>query len=272
MLRGSMSPLSVAVASCAAIAAACWMLSIVTREHAWVDRVWSLAPIAYVAWFFASADRFDARLLLMTLLVGAWGARLTYNFARKGGYRLGADDYRLEAMRARMSPRAFAIFNAVFIAGFQNALLLILSLSAWVVHARPASPLGPLDYACAIAFVGFLVGETIADEQQWRFQCEKKAKRERGEPIEQDFVATGLFRYSRHPNYFCEQGMWWTLWGFTLAAGAPWLSVALVGPVLLTLVIHGSTGMSEALARAKYPAYTAYCRRTSRWIPLPPRA
>ena len=269
-----MSPLFVALAGCGVVAAVCWILSVVTREYSWVDRLWSIVPIGYVAWFAFAAAAVrgpDSRLVLMTILVGLWGARLTFNFARKGGYRPGGEDYRWAELRRRMSPLSYQLFNFGFIAGYQNLLLLLISLPAWMAMRQPARPLGALDVALAAIFVALLVGETIADEQQWRFQEDKRRRRERGEPIGQEFLTTGLFRYSRHPNFFCEQGMWWVVYLFSIAAGAPPLNAAIVGPVLLTLLFHGSTKFTEELTLRKYPAYAEYQNTTSRLIPMPPR-
>ena len=80
----------------------------------------------------APASVLDPRLLLMTALVALWGGRLTFNFARKGGYRKGGEDYRWAVVRRRMPTRAFAVFNVLFIAGYQNLLLLLISLPACV--------------------------------------------------------------------------------------------------------------------------------------------
>jgi len=81
----------------AGIAAAfCWITSLITHETSWIDRLWSIVPVVYV-WIFAGAaltSGVDAtRLIVMAVLVTAWGARLTFNFARKGGYT-GMEDYR----------------------------------------------------------------------------------------------------------------------------------------------------------------------------------
>jgi len=262
-----MSPLAVAVVACAALAALCWLLSLLTREYSWVDRVWSLAPVFYVTWFAAQTGFADPRLVLMTMLAAAWGARLTFNFARKGGYARGGEDYRWSVLRGMMSPALFQAFNLLFIAAYQNALLLLISLPAWVALREPSAPLGVLDLAAAAAFVLLLVGETVADQQQWVFQ---EAKR-RGASGPR-FVTTGLFRYSRHPNFFCEQGQWWCFYLFSVAAGAGWLNLSLVGPVLLTLLFLGSTRFTESISVARYPAYREYQRRTSRLIPWLPRS
>lgn len=263
-----MSPLHAAVVACAGLAALCWLLSLLTREYSWVDRVWSLAPIGYVAWFAAQTDPADPRLMLMAGLVALWGVRLTFNFARKGGYRRGGEDYRWSVLRGMMPPPLFQAFNLVFIAAYQNALLLLISLPAWAALREPPTPLGALDGAATAAFLLLLVGETVADQQQWAFQL---AKRRRG-GAGPGFVTTGLFRWSRHPNFFCEQGMWWCFYLFSVAAGADWINPTIVGPVLLTLLFLGSTTFTESISAARYPAYRDYQRRTSRLIPWWPAA
>lgn len=248
-----------------------WLLSIVTGECSWVDRAWSLLPPVYVATFAYHADFGDARLNLMTALTFAWGGRLTFNFWRKGGYAKGGEDYRWEALRRRIPRPLFQVFNLVFTAGYQNLLLLLITLPAWQALRHRGSPLSVLDFAATAAFLAFLVGETAADEQQWRFHGAKKRASERGEPMERPFLDAGLFAYCRHPNFFCEQGQWWSLYLFSVAAGAPPLNVTAVGAALLTLLFHGSTNFTESLSLAKYPGYADYQRRTSRLIPWFPR-
>lgn len=255
-----------------AIAAMCWLLSVLTREYSWVDRIWSIAPVLYVGSYTAFSGRLDPRLLVMTALVGLWGGRLTFNFARKGGYRRGGEDYRWAVLRRKMPRRAFAVFNVLFIAGFQNLLLWLLALPAWIVASRPTTPLGWPDYALVAVFLLLLVGETIADEQQWAFQAAKHRAIERGESPAQRFVVRGLFGISRHPNFFCEQMMWWTFGLFAVSAGAPWLSAWWLGPVLLTALFAGSTSFTESITLERYPEYATYQRRVSRLLPWWPRA
>lgn len=262
-----MDPLHAAIFACLAVAGLCWLLGALTREYSWVDRLWSILPPLYVAWF-AWQSPGDCRLTVMTILAGLWGARLTYNFARKGGYRPGGEDYRWVALRRTLPPRVFAVFAAVFVAGLQNVLLLLLALPAYVAARGEAAPWSGLDTLATVMFALFLLGETIADQQQWRFQVDKQA---RGQAYGPKFLTRGLFRYSRHPNFFCEVSMWWTFYLFSVAAGAGWLNVAIVGPLLLTLLFHGSTAFTERLSRAKYPTYSDYQRTTSRLVPWFPR-
>jgi steroid 5-alpha reductase family enzyme len=272
-----MDPMSLVLIVAAVVCAGCWVLSLLTKDTSWVDRIWSIAPVAYV-WIFAGAALLAgsdaARLVLMALLVTAWGARLTFNFARKGGYT-GMEDYRWAILRARMSPAAFQVFNLLFIVLYQNALLVLITLPALVAWQHP-SPVTGWDAAFAVLFVAFLVGELVADQQQWAFH---RAKKRAGGTLEPGFATGGLFRYSRHPNFFFEQAQWWVIYllGASAAVGAGlgfWggaLNWSIVGAALLTVLFIGSTIFTESISAEKYPGYAAYRRTTSMLVPLPPR-
>jgi steroid 5-alpha reductase family enzyme len=267
--------LAVVIAVAAAACVACWVLSLLTEDTSWVDRIWSIVPIAY-AWIFAgfalAADEDGARSLIMAVLVTLWGARLTFNFARKGGYT-GMEDYRWAILRRKMAPWQFQLFNVFFIVLYQNALLVLITLPALVALQHPR-PLTAWDAVFTGLFLAFLAGESVADQQQWNFH---RAKHRRAPGTESGFVTTGLFRYSRHPNFFFEQAQWWVFYAFgaVAASGAGWwggvVNWSLIGPLLLTLLFIGSTVFTESISAAEYPAYAQYRRTTSMLVPLPPR-
>jgi steroid 5-alpha reductase family enzyme len=265
-----MGPLVVCLAICAAITVGTWVASVATREYSWVDRVWSIAPVVYV-WVFAVAGAFDSRLVLMAVLVTLWGIRLTFNFARKGGYRPGGEDYRWSELRRRMSPATFQLFNVFFISIYQNALILLFCLPAYTVYTSTGGPVGAWDLALAVLFVGLLVGETIADQQQWSFHRWKAAERAAGRMSEPGFLQAGLFRFSRHPNFFFEQAQWWVFYGFAISASGIWLHWTIAGAALLTLLFVGSTRLTESISRSRYPEYDEYRARTSAIVPWFPR-
>jgi steroid 5-alpha reductase family enzyme len=264
-----LSPLLVSVLACAALAALSWVTSLITGNCSQVDRLWSIAPPLYVVWFAAEAAFRDPRLDVMAVLTVLWGARLTYNFARKGGYRAGSEDYRWPVLRKRLGPFGFQVFNAIFIALYQNVLLFLLALPAWAAFQGRARPFGPLDAFATVGFLLFFAGETIADQQQWIFQSDKHARKARNEAVTHEFLSVGLFAWSRHPNFFCEQAIWWMVFLFALAAGEGWIYGA--GALLLTLLFQGSTTFTEKISLEKYPAYAEYRRTTSRLMPWPPR-
>jgi steroid 5-alpha reductase family enzyme len=272
-----MDPLLLVVVVAGVTCAFCWIASLLTEDTSWVDRIWSIVPAVY-AWIFAVSgihDGMDAtRLVVMAVLVTAWAARLTFNFARKGGYT-GMEDYRWAILRGRMKPWQFQLFNLFFIVLYQNALLVLITTPAYIAWQH-AAPFGPWDLVFAVLFAAFLVGEFVADQQQWNFHRAKKAA---GGTLEPGFLTTGLFAYSRHPNFFFEQAQWWAFYAFGATAAAAsglgfWGGVVnwtILGAALLSVLFIGSTIFTESISSAKYPAYTDYQRRTSMLVPLPRR-
>lgn len=265
------SPYCALIPVVVALSLSCWIHSLVTGRCSSVDRLWSIVPPVYVAAVASAAGFADARLNLMTALAALWGARLTYNFARKGGYRPGEEDYRWAVVREVIGPRWFPAFNLLFIVGYQNALLYLLTAPADAAWVHRGGSLGAADLGLAGLFLLFLAGETIADQEQWRFHRRKRAAAERGVEIDPPFCTSGPFRFSRHPNFFCEISMWWVFYGFAVAASGVWLDWTIAGAVLLTLLFDGSTRFTERITLGKYPGYAEYQRRVSRIVPWWPR-
>ena len=227
----------------------------------------------------------DMRLLLACALTAAWGCRLTYNFARKGGYSLRFEDYRWAVVRTLMPRALFEVFNLVFVAAVQHALCLAITLPAFVAataahKARQAGgtpePMGAGGWVGVAAFAVLLLGEVVADEQQWAFQRHKHALIAAGKPRRGDyrrgFRTSGLFRFSRHPAFFCEYSLWWAV--YMLCAVGPshcGLGWAAAGSVGLTVLFHaGSLWITERISVSKYPEYAAYQATTSALVPWLP--
>jgi steroid 5-alpha reductase family enzyme len=265
-------PLMSALAAAAIWSLWCWIASMLTGNYSQVDRLWSILPVLYVFHFAAHGTFTDLRLGLMTALVVLWGARLTYNYARKGGYQRGSEDYRWIVIQKRIGRTGFQLLNATFIAPFQNLLLLLIATPAYLASQVRGHPLGAIDLLAAGLFLAFLIGETVADQQQWKFHLDKERRRRDGERGGADFLTEGLFRYSRHPNFFCEQGMWWSFYLFAVSASDQWIAWPIAGAATLTLLFQGSTVLTEQITAGKYPSYREYQRRTSRLLPLPPKA
>lgn len=266
-----MDPLLLNIWICAAVCALTWILSLITGEHSWVDRLWSVVPVVYMWVFAAAAGLEDWRLNVMAGLVTLWGIRLTFNFARKGGYAPGGEDYRWAILRARMPRWAYELFNIFFIVIYQNVLLLLITLPALTVLLSGAGSFGVADALLTLLFLGLLTLETIADQQQWDFHQWKRAETEAGRTVSPGFLTRGLFSVSRHPNFFAEQAQWWVIFLFGAVAAGSIAQWTVVGAFLLTLLFLGSTRFTEAITLSKYPEYAQYQRRVSVLIPWWPR-
>jgi steroid 5-alpha reductase family enzyme len=261
-----MSPLIAVVIVAGVACLFSWIASLITHDNSWVDRLWSIVPVVYV-WIVAGFAGFtDPRLTVMAVLVTAWGIRLTFNFARKGGYS-GEEDYRWPVLRARMNRWQFAAFNLFFIVLYQNAILVLITLPTLTAFDNPQTPFGILDGALVALFILLLVGETVADQQQWNFYAARSAG-----TVTTRFNTTGLWRYSRHPNFFFEQAQWWTLFLFGAVAAQSVLQWTVLGAFLLTTLFIGSTIFTEQITRSKYPEYAEYQATTSPIIPWFPRS
>ncbi|KAJ0392641.1 hypothetical protein P43SY_004706 [Pythium insidiosum] len=260
----------------------CWLASVLTHNYSHVDRLWSIVPFVYV-WHFAvraflddQQTQWNARLVLMAALSTLWGLRLTFNFWRKGGYSLQEEDYRWAVLRQLMHPVAYQIFNVVFIAAYQNALLFLIAAPAYVAYSFRSTPLGPLDALAAVLLLALLALETVADQQQWVFYQTKRRLQAQGKLLTGDyqlgFNRSGLFRFSRHPNFFAEQGIWCTFYLFSVAASGALVNPSVLGAVLLVLLFQGSTAFTEYITVRKYPAYRAYQQSVSRLVPWFPHS
>jgi steroid 5-alpha reductase family enzyme len=260
-------PLILSLWALGAVCLFTWLASLFTGNSSWVDRSWSITPILYVGIFAATAGFRNPVLILMFGLVLLWGIRLTYNFWRKGGYRRGGEDYRWPVLRERMRPWQYQLFNIGFIVIVQNTLLFLISLPAYVVLSSGSTALESVHLVLALSFLALLLLETIADQQQWNFHQRKATVVAAGEQPQQRFLTEGLFRFSRHPNFFAEQAQWWVLWGFAAVATGQLLHWSVLGPLLLSALFVGSTRFTESLTLAKYPEYRDYQARTSAIIP-----
>ena len=261
-----MSPLVLTVLIAAGACAFAWIASLVTGDTSWVDRLWSIVPVIYVWVFAVTAHVANVRLDVMALLVTLWGARLTYNFARKGGYR-GVEDYRWAVLRASMRPWQFQLFNLFFIVLYQNALLVFIALPAWTAYQHRITSFGVIDLLLTVLFLLLTLGETVADQQQWNFHRCKSAEARAGRTPNPRFLQSGLFRYSRHPNYFFEIAQWWVLFLFGALAARSLLEWTVLGPFLLTLLFVGSTRFTEKISLSRYPEYELFQRSTSAVFP-----
>jgi len=119
-----------------------------------------------------------------------------------------------------------------------------------------------------VLFVLALLGETVADQQQWNFQNRKAAAIAAGQKPESNFCVSGMFKVSRHPNYFFELAQWWLVFFMAVAVTGTLWQWSGVGVIVLTLLFVGSTRFTEKISLGKYPEYADYQKRVSSVIPF----
>jgi steroid 5-alpha reductase family enzyme len=245
--------------------------SVGTNNSSMYDAYWSVAPIVIASyWGLHPGSAGDPRrVILVTTLVAVWGVRLTFNWWR--GWRgLEHEDWRY----AQLRPKTGRLYWLVSLAGFHGfpTLLVFLGclalLPALVTGTEPLGWMDGLGFAVTLAAIAL---EARADRELARFRREATTARARGEALERPLLSTGLWAWSRHPNYLGEIGFWAGLFVFGIAAepSAWWTVVGPVGMVLLFTFI--SVPLVEARLRATRPEYSTYARRVPALLPRPPR-
>jgi len=253
-----------------------FILNTATNNYSQVDKLWSIMPMLY-SWIMVYKSGFNSRLLLATSLITLWGSRLTYNFSKKGGYSWkfweGEEDYRWAHVRKipfLTHPVSWFLFNLFFISLYQSYLIMGFTLPLVLTFGQ-TTPLGTLDYLASALFLGFLTLEAVADYQQWVFQEGKRKALSSGkevkEPYKTGFIRSGVWKFSRHPNYFSEQAIWVTIYIFSIAATGRYINWSFIGSLLLMLLFRGSADLSEGISAKKYPAYKEYMQKTPMFIP-----
>jgi steroid 5-alpha reductase family enzyme len=259
-----MSPLAAALLQSLLVAGvamlALWALSLRLRDASIVDPFWGtgFVLIAWTAW--ASLGTPGPRPFLALALVSIWGLRLSIHLLlRRRGH---GEDFRYRAMREAHGDR-FWIVSLGTVFALQGAIMVLVATPVIAAAVGPASPVGPLDaVAAAVWLVGF-VFESVGDAQLAAF---RRNPASRGRALD-----TGLWRYTRHPNYFGDALQWWGLGLLGVAAGAPW---TLVSPAVMTFLlvrVSGAFLLEKTLVETR-PAYRDYVERTSAFIPWPPRS
>lgn len=265
------------IAGCSAFF--CFIVGELSGNNSQVDKVWSILPFVY-CWIIAVKGGMHPRLVVMAVLATLWGLRLSFNFARKGAYRLkfweGEEDYRWKILRANPMLKnrvVWMLFDLIFISGYQNAIVLMLTFPALVCMGSTA-PFGWIDAVAAVLMFGFIVYETVADEQQWAFHSKKWKMLNAGQKLEdlpapynKGFNTIGLWNVSRHPNYLAEQSIWVSLYIFSIGAGIGIINWSMIGALLLIVLFIASTSLAEEISSSKYPEYPDYCKKVNKYFP-----
>jgi steroid 5-alpha reductase family enzyme len=242
----------------ALLLASAWVLSLVRRDAGVIDLFWGLGFIL-VAWGSFVAAEPSSRDALPPLLTTIWGLRLSGYLAWRNHGR--PEDYRYRALRDRHGPR-FPIISLFTVFALQGVVMWVVSLPLPGAQIDPATqPVWQI--AGAAVWLAGLVFESVGDWQLARFKSD---------PAHQGQVMDrGLWRYTRHPNYFGDFLVWWGLYAVCVGAGAPWWTA--VGPAVMSVFLMKVSGVTllEQTLRQTKPGYAEYERTTNAFFPGPSR-
>ena len=235
-----------------------WLISIGKRDVSIVDSLWPLFFVISGITYLSQLGAVSLRAAVVLLLVCLWGVRLSaYISWRNWGE---PEDFRYQAIRANNQPD-FVAKSLFMIFLFQATIAWIVSLPLLGAMASPQG-FNALDVMGVLLVCAGLFIESVADWQLSRFKSQPRNKGK--------VLAIGLWRYSRHPNYFGDFCVWWGFYLIALGAGAWW---ALPGPLLMTLFLFKVSGVAllERDIGDRRPDYALYVRQTNAFFPGLPR-
>ena len=250
------------LATILAAATLVWLLSVRRRDASIADVCWGLGFVL-LAWLYCLlSPALTPRSWVVAALITVWGARLSLHIYRRN--HGAGEDPRYQAMRASHGP-AFWWRSAFTVFWLQGAILWLVALPL-LVAVRATRPAG-LTVVDGLGIALFAVGfafEVVGDAQLERFKAEPS---NRGTVLD-----SGLWRYTRHPNYFGDATMWWGMYAIAAATPGGWLTV--LSPALMTLLLMRVSGVTllEDGLKASKPGYLAYMARTPAFFPWFPRA
>ena len=255
-------PIVVAALADVAATAVVFCFSLGYDNSSVYDPYWSLAPLPIAAyWASLNPDAPEARGTLVLLLVTAWGLRLTANWALRW-HGMHDEDFRYREIRGRTG-RLYWPASFVSIHLMPTAWVFLAMLPLYPALARPAPGLGPLDALALCVTVAAIAVEAVADLQLRRFL----RTRQDAEAV----LETGLWAYSRHPNYFGEVLFWWGLYLFGLASGPGWAWTGLGALSITLLFVLVSIPWMDRRMLSRHPGWAAHQASTSALVPWPRR-
>jgi steroid 5-alpha reductase family enzyme len=259
-MSGAVTAMVVAAATIAVLMLVTWLVSLPLRNASIVDLIWGFGFVL-VAWAVRlTVDGNSARQWLLVAMVTLWGLRLSaYLTWRNHG---NGEDYRYKAMRKHWGARFWWV-SLFTVFALQGILMWTVSLSVQLGQVPDDPGLGVLAAIGVVVWAVGLAFEAVGDAQLARFKAE---------PANAGTVMDrGLWRYTRHPNYFGDCCVWW---GITLVAIESGLgAVGIVGAVVMTVLLRRVSGVTllEKSLKKRRAGYDEYIARTSPFIPRPPK-
>jgi steroid 5-alpha reductase family enzyme len=243
-----------ALGLCALIGLGGWLHSLRHDDVSGVDSLWSLMFLAVAATYFLMASNPGGRAVLVLLFVAAWSIRLSWYITRRNHGE--GEDHRYQAIRANNEP-GFRFKSLYIVYGLQAFLAWFIALPLVAAMSGDA-PLGWLDAAGVVLWLTGMFFEVVGDKQLKDFRADAGNK---GKVLD-----TGLWRYTRHPNYFGESVLWWGFFLLAVAAGGWW---TILSPLLMTVLLLRVSGVAllEKDIADRRPAYAEYIRRTNAFLP-----
>ena len=239
---------------------ALWLLSIPLRNVSIVDIFWGMGFIAICLAYWLLADVHSTRGLLVLVLTSLWGLRLSMHLGLRNIGK--GEDYRYAEFRKRYGEHRYWWFSFFQVFLLQGLLIWLISAPLLAAQAYGAKALSWLDGLALTAWVIGFIFEAGGDYQLTGFKSNSANKGQ--------VLRTGLWKYTRHPNYFGDAAVWWGFALFGVAAGAWWSVASAALMNLLLLKVSGVALLERSLTKTK-PEYQEYINQTPAFFPWIPK-
>ena len=238
-----------------------WIWSIFIKNVSIVDIFWGFGFVVVNTFYVFMSGELNARKIVILTLVCIWGFRLAIYLAIRNIGK--GEDFRYQEFRQNYCPKRYWWFSYFQTFLLQGILIMIISLPLLGINYNNSNGnLEILDYLGIIIWIIGFTFETVGDFQLSNFKRDPKNKGK--------ILHTGLWKYTRHPNYFGDSAVWWAYGIFSIAAGSYWQAIGAVIMTLLILKISGVSLLEKTLKETK-PQFKEYIQKTSSFIPWFPK-
>ena len=238
-----------------------WIYSIIITNVSIVDIFWGMGFVIINAIYFYSSGDFYSRKILLLALVSLWGLRMSIYLAWRNIGK--GEDFRYQEFRRNYGAKRYWWYSYFQVFLLQAGLMMLVSLPLLGVHSQTNfNGLNVLDYLGVLIFIIGFVFEAGGDYQLAKF---KKNPNNKGRVLN-----TGLWKYTRHPNYFGDTAVWWSFGIFSLAAGSYWTFIGAIFMTLLIIKVSGVALLEKTLNKDK-PQYYEYIQKTNSFLPWFPK-
>ncbi|MGJ8643511.1 MAG: DUF1295 domain-containing protein [Luteolibacter sp.] len=241
---------------------AAWAFCVKIKNFSPVDAFWAIC-IGLTSLFYLFIETPNPKQITAAILIAAWSARLGQHLTKRIAKHHPDEDTRYIKLREIWQEKSNPFFLLLFLGN--ATLVLLLALPFYLIAADPIPSFDAFSIIGTVVTLIGLIGETLADKQMSAFKAT--------DPDPKSICRNGLWKYSRHPNYFFESVIWLGFFIFALVAPHGWITI--YAPTIITFLLLKVTGIppsEKSSLKSKGDAYREYQRTTSPFIPLPPKS
>ena len=238
-----------------------WLLSVAIKNASIVDIFWGMGFVFLNFYYFFTAEDIYTRQIILLVLVTLWGLRLSIFLAWRNIGK--GEDFRYQEFRKKYGPERYWWFSYFQVFLLQGSLTLLIALTLLGINfGTQSNELNYLDYIAIVVWLIGFIFEAGGDYQLTKFKSNPNNKGK--------VLNTGLWKYTRHPNYFGDSAVWWAYAIFAIAAGSYW---TIIGSILMTALIIKVSGVAllEKSLKDKKPEYMEYIQKTNSFLPWFPK-